>query len=145
MAEFDRSSLCCVIMTREKTMKENKSTDLSLLMSVCLATAEEDTSLVDVSKLSSILDTSVTSTIDAASIFSGGFQRSNSLDDNYSIIGSIPEEEEEEDNEAQHQEGWVYMTEFCRIRTLKFIKLFLSETILKKNNWNETQRHLWLS
>lgn len=86
-------------------MKENKSTDLSLLMSVCLATAEEDTSLVDVSKLSSILDTSVTSTIDAASIFSGGFQRSNSLDDNYSIIGSIPEEEEEEDNEAQHQEG----------------------------------------
>lgn len=74
-------------------------------MSVCLATAEEDTSLVDVSKLSSILDTSVTSTIDAASIFSGGFQRSNSLDDNYSIIGSIPEEEEEEDNEAQHQEG----------------------------------------
>lgn len=63
-----------------------------------LSIGDEDTSLVDVSKLSSVLDTSVTSTIDATSIFSGGggFQRSNSLDDNYSIIGSIPEEDEEE-------------------------------------------------
>lgn len=44
----------------------------------------------------------MTSTMDAASVFSGGFQRSNSLDDNYSIIGSIPEEDEEENEQEEN-------------------------------------------
>lgn len=72
---------------------------------------DEDNSLVEVSKVSSVLDTSVTSTLDATSIFSGGggFQRSNSLDDNYSIIGSIPEEEEEE-AEAEREEQQRFVT-----------------------------------
>lgn len=61
-----------------------------------LESVEEDTSLVDVSKLSSVLDTSMTSTIDP-SLFSA-CQRSNSLDDNFSVIGSIPEEDEEDDD-----------------------------------------------
>lgn len=54
------------------------------------------------------LDTSMTSTMDATSLLSMGaggcgFQRSNSLDDNYSIIDSIPEEDEEEDL-GQHED-----------------------------------------
>lgn len=79
-----------------------------------LESVEEDTSLVDVSKLSSVLDTSMTSTIDP-SLFSA-CQRSNSLDDNFSVIGSIPEEDEEDDDandpelqiaiDGQNMEGW---------------------------------------
>lgn len=54
------------------------------------------------------LDTSMTSTMDATSLLSMGaggcgFQRSNSLDDNYSIIDSIPEEDEDEDL-GQHED-----------------------------------------
>lgn len=64
---------------------------------------DQDTSLLDVSKLSSVLDTSMTSTMEP-SLFSGGggCQRSNSLDDNYSIIGSIPEEGEEDDGDLDN-------------------------------------------
>lgn len=64
--------------------------------------------MLDVSKLSSsVLDTSMTST----GLFSlGGFQRSNSLDDNYSIIGSIPEEGEVDGEDCGDNDGWVTTT-----------------------------------
>lgn len=63
---------------------------------------DPDTSLLDVSRLSSVLDTSMTSTMEPSLFSGGGFQRSNSLDDNYSIIGSIPEEGEEDDGDMDN-------------------------------------------
>lgn len=49
----------------------------------------------------------MTSTMEP-SLFSGGggCQRSNSLDDNYSIIGSIPEEGEEDDGDLDNNNGY---------------------------------------